>query len=152
MGAMNYDVNRIFRSPHRDFLIRELVASIPISDQMLRESNMDVVTWLRAECAATMVEMRKKLLADPPAEIDAELTYVTHDPAQYPATWWDAFKLKAISQGNPIFDPQKIKYATTKAASRRVMKTVRVFPVYDPNFTIRPSDVSLGRVRYMVES
>ena len=60
-----------------------------------------------------------------------------------PATWWDAFKLRAIEQGNPIFDPAKINY--TVHVDRKTVR-VEVREAFRPNFVINPDDMQRGYV------
>jgi len=43
-----------------------------------------------------------------------------------PKTWWDAFKVSAINDGNPFFNPHKIKYTTVRVAVE--LKKYWIFP------------------------
>lgn len=62
-----------------------------------------------------------------------------------PATWWDAFKLSAIGDGNPFFDPEKVKYRNIELHTE-----YRVWATF-PECEIEFPD-TLGRPRIVIES
>lgn len=53
-----------------------------------------------------------------------------------PASWWQAFKLSAIRDGNPFFDPEKVRFADAPVSGHVVINVERDVVWPDSDFTV----------------
>ena len=102
----------------------------------------NVREWQDRVMDSMVHELEALVLTGPTKKIQKTVTY------EVPATWWDAFKLEAITWGNPFFDPAKVRY-------RRVAMVVEwrykeVFP-QGGTFALSDDQVQRGVVEFVVD-
>lgn len=93
-----------------DLLTDEVAARMEVSRAMLMNTRLDVTEDIVRD--TLVASIRKRFLT-----YDHGTTPETHSEWSEvefttPASWWQAFKLSAIRDGNPFFDPGKVRYRT----------------------------------------
>lgn len=84
-------------------------------------------TWVEQDVMGNMMlELVRECLAYQheikPTEVSEWVELVLEE--RVPATWWQHFKLSAIRDGNPFFNPKKVKYRTIRKKSRQRVEVV----------------------------
>ena len=104
----------------------QMYGRVYISEQLLEMPFAKIEVALSNEMAAVCMNIRGYIYGD---NID-ERTIVRE--TKVPATWWQAFKLSAIRDGNPFFNHHKIIYQRVRLVVD--MKKYWVFPEIDPSY------------------
>ena len=101
-----------------------LYARSYISEQLMEMPFATIETALSNEMAAMVMTMKGYIYGD---NIDERIITKSHVES-VPETWWDAFKLSAIKNGNPFFKPERIKYRLVTVTVSVELKKYWAFP------------------------
>lgn len=92
-----------------------LAASTPVAPPVL-QANADQIQLAVQDVGHQLIA---SMIARVPGKIQHAIEYRTVEcTSQEPASWWQAFKLSAIGDGNPFFDPAKVRMATRRHRMR----------------------------------
>jgi len=95
-----------------------------VSSQVMDMPFATIEIALSYELDAMVMYLRRFVYGD---YIDEQIITKSYNES-VPATWWDAFKLSAINDGNPFFKKEKIKYRLITVTVDVALRDYWAFP------------------------